>query len=58
MQEYKREKTTLESRIKDLSKKMAYNEEHVSVVDAWLKQVFPTHRSRVEMYSGLSVFDS
>lgn len=41
MQEYKREKTTLESRIKDLSKKMAYNEEHVSVLDAWLKQVFP-----------------
>lgn len=41
MQEYKREKTTLESRIKDLSKKVAYNEEHVSVLDAWLKQVFP-----------------
>ncbi|EZF31813.1 hypothetical protein H109_01279 [Trichophyton interdigitale MR816] len=39
MQEYKREKTTLESRIKDLSKKVAYNEEHVSVLDAWLKQL-------------------
>lgn len=55
MQEYKREKTTLESRIKDLSKKMAYNDEHVSVLDAWLKQVFPTHLPSVDVCLRLSV---
>ncbi|EAS37331.1 E3 ubiquitin-protein ligase bre1 [Coccidioides immitis RS] len=39
MQEYKREKTTLEARIKELTKSAAYHDEHIRVIDAWLQQL-------------------
>lgn len=40
MQEYKREKSTLESRLKEVSKTVTNHEEHIRVLDAWLKQVY------------------
>ncbi|KAI5304821.1 E3 ubiquitin-protein ligase bre1 [Ascosphaera pollenicola] len=39
MHEYKRERNTLESRLKDLEKSAAYHDEHLRVIDAWLKQL-------------------
>jgi E3 ubiquitin-protein ligase BRE1 len=39
MQEYKREKSTLESRLKELSHTATYHDEHLRVIDAWFKQV-------------------
>ncbi|KAI9763095.1 MAG: E3 ubiquitin-protein ligase bre1 [Candelina submexicana] len=39
MQEYKREKQTLESRIKDMSERALYHDDHLRIVDAWFKQL-------------------
>ncbi|KAL1959349.1 hypothetical protein VTO42DRAFT_2152 [Malbranchea cinnamomea] len=39
MQEYKREKTTLEARVKELSKAAAYHDDHLRTIDAWFKQL-------------------
>ncbi|EEP78233.1 conserved hypothetical protein [Uncinocarpus reesii 1704] len=39
MQEYKREKATLETRLKQLTKSVSYHDEHLRVIDAWLKQL-------------------
>lgn len=40
MQEYKREKLTLESKVKELTKAATYHEDHLRVIDAWFKQVW------------------
>ena len=39
MQEYKREKSILESRLEDLEKRSAYHDDHIRITDAWLLQV-------------------
>jgi len=39
MQEYKREKTTLESQLKDVQKKSLDHDDHLRVIDAWWSQV-------------------
>jgi len=39
MQEYKREKNTLEARVKELTKAATYHNDHLRIIDAWFKQV-------------------
>ena len=39
MQEYKRERNTLESRLNELTKTSAYHDDHLRVIDAWFRQV-------------------
>lgn len=39
MQEFKREKLTLESKVKDMTKAAAFHQDHLRIVDAWFKQV-------------------
>ena len=39
MQEYKREKVSLETKVKELSKAAIYHNDHLRVIDAWYNQV-------------------
>lgn len=39
MLEYKREKATLESQLRDVQKRAVDHDEHLRVVDAWWSQV-------------------
>lgn len=39
MQEYKREKSILESQLRDVQKKSTDHDDHLRVVDAWWSQV-------------------
>lgn len=39
MQEYKREKVSLETKVKELSKAANYHNDHLRVIDAWYNQV-------------------
>lgn len=39
MQEYKREKSSLETRLKDMSKATAHHNDHLRAIDAWYNQV-------------------
>jgi hypothetical protein len=39
MQEYKREKMSLETKLKEMSKATAYHNDHLRVIDAWFNQV-------------------
>jgi len=39
MQEYKRERNLLESRVEELDKKSAYHDDHLRIVDAWWTHV-------------------
>jgi len=39
MQEYKREKATLESRLEEAAKKSTFHDDHIRVVDAWMLEV-------------------
>jgi hypothetical protein len=39
MQEYKREKATLEAKLKEISKSASFHNDHLRVIDAWFKQV-------------------
>lgn len=39
MQEYKRDKASLETRLKDMSKAAVYHNDHLRVIDAWFRQV-------------------
>lgn len=39
MQEYKREKVTLEAKVKELTKAATYHNDHLRVIDVWFKQV-------------------
>lgn len=39
MQEYKRDKVTLEAKVKELSKAITYHDDHLRIIDAWFKQV-------------------
>jgi E3 ubiquitin-protein ligase BRE1 len=50
MQEYKREKNTLESQLKEVQKRAADHDDHLRVVDAWWTQVI-TDCSRVMAHS-------
>ncbi|MCJ1399955.1 E3 ubiquitin-protein ligase bre1 [Xylographa trunciseda] len=39
MQEYKRERNTLENRLNDLTKRAAYHDDHLRTIDAWFSQL-------------------
>ncbi|EEQ90149.1 E3 ubiquitin-protein ligase bre1 [Blastomyces dermatitidis] len=39
MQEYKREKSSLEARLKELTKATEYHNDHLRIIDAWFKQL-------------------
>jgi hypothetical protein len=39
MQEYKREKSSLESRLSQMSKAATFHNDHLRVIDSWFKQV-------------------
>src|SRR5690349_20401036 len=39
MQEYKREKNTLESQLKEMRKKARYHDDHLRIVDSWFQQI-------------------
>ena len=39
MQEYKRERTTLETQLKEMRKKARYHDDHLRVIDSWFRQV-------------------
>ncbi|KAL2007265.1 hypothetical protein VTN00DRAFT_8703 [Thermoascus crustaceus] len=39
MQEYKREKVTLEAKVKELTKAATYHNDHLRVIDVWFKQL-------------------
>ena len=39
MQEYKREKVTLEIRLSDQVKRAAYHDDHLRTIDIWFSQV-------------------
>jgi E3 ubiquitin-protein ligase BRE1 len=39
MQEYKREKSSLESRLNQMSKAATFHNDHLRVIDSWFKQV-------------------
>lgn len=39
MQEYKREKNILESRLEALEKRSIYHDDHIRITDAWFLQV-------------------
>ena len=39
MQEYKREKNTLETTLKEMKKKARYHDDHLRAIDAWFKQL-------------------
>ena len=47
MQEYKRDRSHLETRLKDLSKRTAYHDDHLRMVDAWFSQVSTPVLSRI-----------
>lgn len=48
MQEYKREKVTLETRLSDQTKRAAYHDDHLRTIDAWFSQVSYT-TSKVQL---------
>ncbi|KAL1964218.1 hypothetical protein VTN77DRAFT_7176 [Rasamsonia byssochlamydoides] len=39
MQEFKREKLTLESKLKEMTKAATYHNDHLRIIDAWFKQL-------------------
>lgn len=39
MQEYKRERNSLESRLNDMTKSAQYHDEHLMTIDAWFNEV-------------------
>ncbi|KAJ9642173.1 E3 ubiquitin-protein ligase bre1 [Knufia peltigerae] len=39
MQEYKREKSTLESQLKEMRKKTRHHDDHLRIIDSWFQQV-------------------
>ena len=43
MQEYKRERNTLENRLNELAKRAAYHDDHLRSIDAWFSQVSSGH---------------
>lgn len=47
MLEYKREKATLESQLKDVQKRSTDHDDHLRVIDAWWSQVIRLTLSRL-----------
>jgi len=41
MLEYKREKNSLETRLQELEKNTAHQDDHIRIIDAWWLQVLP-----------------
>ena len=52
MQEYKREKNALESRLQDLQKRAQYHDDHLRIVDAWFKQLIDEVKLMVQEPKG------
>ncbi|KAI9830985.1 MAG: E3 ubiquitin-protein ligase bre1 [Phylliscum demangeonii] len=53
MQEYKRERNTLEERANELAKRAAYHDDHLRIIDAWLRQLLDEVKTKVgEVASG------
>lgn len=52
MQEFKREKQSLESRVNQISKAATHHNDHLRVIDSWFKQVgnssVPVHTEMAE----------
>jgi E3 ubiquitin-protein ligase BRE1 len=49
MQEYKRAKALLETRLDDVEKRSIYHDDHLRIIDAWLRQVsiiLPVHANQ------------
>jgi E3 ubiquitin-protein ligase BRE1 len=47
MQEYKRDKVSLEAKLKETSKATAYHNDHLRIIDAWYSQVSSRHHMRL-----------
>ncbi|MCJ1427487.1 E3 ubiquitin-protein ligase bre1 [Sticta canariensis] len=61
MQEFKRERNTLETRINDLTKRATYHDDHLRVIDAWLSQLLDEIKilsDDVDMQDSYSAFPS
>jgi hypothetical protein len=39
MQEYKRERNTLEEQLNEMTKRSTFHDDHLRIIDAWWKQV-------------------
>lgn len=57
MQEFKREKLTLESKVKEMTKAATFHQDHLRIIDAWFKQV-SFHKLNVvnEIVANLNLF--
>lgn len=61
MLEYKREKATLESQLKDIQKRSVDHDDHLRVIDAWWSQVINIRSctsSKADSYSCWMKLDS
>ncbi|KAK4668486.1 LOW QUALITY PROTEIN: E3 ubiquitin-protein ligase bre1 [Podospora pseudoanserina] len=61
MQEYKREKASLESRVQELEKNHTDHDDHIRVVDAWLHQSYSSmaqYHLALRQYPLLTLLDS
>ena len=47
MLEYKREKATLESQLRDIQKKAVDYDDHLRIIDAWWSQVIDSNACRI-----------
>lgn len=39
MQEFKRDRNTMEAQLKDMTKRTTYHDDHLRLMDAWFSQV-------------------
>ncbi|MCJ1406476.1 E3 ubiquitin-protein ligase bre1 [Ptychographa xylographoides] len=61
MQEYKRERNTLESRLNELSKRAMHHDDHLRAIDAWFAQLLDEVRllvAKTNSHSSYSAFPS
>lgn len=47
MQEYKRERSNLESRLNEMTKNATYHDEHLMVIDAWFSEASETQQKQL-----------
>jgi len=48
MREYKREKATVESLLRDLEHRSRYHDDHLRIIDAWFEQVSDRHNDDMD----------
>lgn len=56
MLEYKREKATLETQLKDVQKRSADHDDHLRVIDAWWSQVRSIQYYRPHIFALLTAY--